>query len=156
MRSALRLLAVSIAAAASLAGCSSSPTSPSTASTTSTATLVNDVFTGTVGQPVGGVMQSSFNPFTVTTGNSPILVTLTSAVETFPDGSLLPTVTMGLAIGNLASGVCTPIANAFTTAQGSSTAQLGGTIGAGAYCVQVSDVSNQLGPVAYAVAVSHY
>jgi len=30
------------------------------------------------------------------------------------------------------------------------------TISAGSYCVQVSDVTNQLGSVAYAVALSHY
>jgi len=35
-------------------------------------------------------------------------------------------------------------------------AQLSGTIAAGSYCVQVSDITNQIGSVAYAVAVSHY
>ena len=40
--------------------------------------------------------------------------------------------------------------------QGGGIAQINGTISAGSYCVQVSDVTNQLGPVAYAVALSHY
>lgn len=121
-----------------------------------TATLVNDVFTGTVGIPVNGVMQSAVHPFTITTGNTPILVTLTSAVETFADGTVLPTVTMVLSIGNYANSTCTPISGATVNAQGSASAQLGGTIGAGSFCVQVADITNQLGPVQYAVTVQHY
>lgn len=62
-----------------------------------------------------------------------------------------------LGVGSVTSGTCMLLANAFTTAQASATAQLSGSsVTAGTYCVQVSDVSNQLGPVSYAVAVSHY
>ena len=83
-------------------------------------------------------------------------VTLTSAIETMPDGSLLPSVTMGLGVGSVSGNTCSLFANTFTTAQASATSQLSGTIGSnGTYCAQVSDVSTQLGPVAYSVVVSH-
>ncbi|MGC4085541.1 MAG: hypothetical protein QM736_26310 [Vicinamibacterales bacterium] len=139
------------------AACSGSTTSPTTTSTTtSTATLVNEVVTGTVPVPVNGVLQASSSPFTIAASGGAIAVTLTSAVETMPDGTLLPTVTMGLGIGAWSNGTCTLLSGGFTTAQASATAQLSGTINSGAYCVQVSDVTNQVGPVAYAVALSHY
>ena len=73
-----------------------------------------------------------------------------------PTVTLRPTVTMGLGLGNWSNGTCTAQPNTFTTAQGGSVAQITGTISAGSYCIQVSDVTNQLGPVAYAVALSHY
>ena len=146
-----------LAALSLFSACSGSTTSPTTTtSTTTTATLGNEVLTGTVGVPVNGVLQSSVNPFTVTAGGGTATFTLTSAVESMPDGTLLPTVTMGFGVGSLSNGVCTLLSGGFTTAQGGSVAQLSGTIAAGSYCVQVSDVSNQVGPVAYAVAISHY
>jgi hypothetical protein len=134
-------------------GCNNNSSSSSTLSPSQT--LTTEILTGTVAAPVGGTLQSSFNPFVVGQGGGSVSVTLTSAVETLPGGTLLPTVTMGLGIGTLANGVCTLIANGFTTAQAGGAAQLSGTLNAGNYCVQVSDVSNQLGPVSYAVAVSH-
>lgn len=157
----MRLPRLSLAAVFGLAlvatSCSGSSTSPSSTDTSTTSgTLVNEVVTGTVSVPVGGVLQTSANPFTITTSGGTLTVTLTSAVETMPDGSLLATVPMGLGIGSWASGTCTLLSGAFTTAQASATAQLSGTIAAGAYCIQVSDVTNQVGPVAYAVALSHY
>ena len=106
--------------------------------------------------PVNSVLQSAANPFTVAQSNGTLSVTLTSAVETLPDGSLLSAVTMGLGVGTWSNGVCTLMPNTFVTAQGGSAAQLSGTINSGAYCVQISDVTGQLGPVAYAVALSHY
>jgi hypothetical protein len=140
--------------ATAVTGCDNSGSSGSTLSP-STPTTSTDVLTGTVGTPVNGSLQSAFNPFTVGQGGGTVSVTLTSATETLPGGSLLSTVTMGLAIGNATNGTCSPIANAFTTAQAGASPQLSGTLSAGAYCVQVSDVTNQLGPVSYAVAVSH-
>jgi hypothetical protein len=135
-------------------GCSGNSTSPSALA--STATVSNDVLSGTVPAPVGGVLQSAFNMFTVGQGGGSVSVTLTSAIETINAGALLPTVTMGLAVGNASGSTCTPIANTFTTAQAGSTPQLTGTLGAnGTYCVIVSDVTTQLGPVAYSVVVSH-
>jgi hypothetical protein len=133
----------------------SSGGSSSSSLTTPTPTISNDVLTGTVQPPVGGVLQSSFNAFNVGQGGGTVQVTLTSAVETFPDGTLLSTVAMGLGVGTPSGGTCTPLTNAFTIAQAGSAPQLTGTLSAGAYCVQLSDVTNQLGPVAYAVAVSH-
>ena len=133
----------------------SSGSSGSSSTTAPTQTIGTDVVTGTVQPPVGGVLQSSFNPFTVGQGGGTVQVTLTCAIETLPDGSLLSTVTMGLGVGTVANNACTLLPNALTTAQGGSSPQLSGSLNAGAYCVQVSDVTNQLGPVAYAVAVSH-
>ena len=149
-------VSIVLLAAGALAACSGSTTSPSADTTTPTGTVTNEVLSGTVPAPGNGVLQSAANPFTVSAGNGTISVTLTSAVETMPDGSLLPTVTMGLGLGSWSNGTCTTQPNTFTTAQGGSIAQINGTISAGSYCVQVSDVTNQLGPVAYAVALSHY
>jgi len=141
--------------AGTVAGCSGSSTSPST-TTPPTGPVTNEVFTGTVPAASNGVLASSTNPFTVAVGNGNLSVTLTSAVEAMPDGTVLPTVTMGLALGTWSNGSCTIETSTFTPAQGGSVAQLSGTIAAGSYCVQVSDVTNQVGSVAYAVAVSHY
>jgi len=153
MRLMLAVLCLSAVVAA--AGCSSSASSP-TSTATATQTITNDVLNGTVPPPIGGVLQSSFNSFVVGQGGGTISVTLTSAIETFPDGGLLTSVTMGLAVGTVANGTCTLLANSFTTAQGGSAAQLSGTVSAnGTYCVQVSDVSTQVGPVNYSVLVSH-
>ena len=148
------LLLIAVAAS----GCSGSETSPSsTTTTTTTATLTNEVFTGTVAVPVDGIRQSSFNTFVVSSSGYGLTITLTSAVETLPGGTLLTTVTMGLGVGTVTDGVCTLVSGGFTTAQGGSSPQLSGSsAAAGTYCVQVSDVTNQLGPVAYAAAVAHY
>ena len=62
---------------------------------------------------------------------------------------------MGLGIGTSSGSSCAVFANGLTTAQAASSPQLSGTLAAGSYCVQVSDVTNQLGPVSYAVAVNH-
>lgn len=117
-------------------------------------TVINDVASGTVPPPVNGVPQSAFSPFKQSVQGT-VAITLTSAIETFPDGTRLTTVTMGLGIGTLSGSTCTLIANAFTPAVGGASAQLSGTLAAGDYCVLVSDVTIQLGPVAYAVAIQH-
>ena len=132
--------------------CNNSNTSTTT---TPSQTIATDVLTGTVQPPVNGVLQVSFGTFVVGQGGGSVAVTLTSAVETLAAGTFLTTVTMGVAIGTVTGGTCTPLANAFTIAQASSTAQLSGTLSPGTYCAQVSDVTSQLGPVAYALAVSH-
>jgi hypothetical protein len=107
-----------------------------------TGTLVTDTFSGTV-QP-GGV---DFNPFTITTGGT-VNVTLVSAGPP-------PTITMGLGIGTPSAGTCVLLSGASTAATASSTAQLTGTLSAGSYCVEVLDVGNAAGPIAYTVAVAH-
>jgi len=149
-------VSIVLLAAGALGACSGSTTSPSTTSTTPSGTVTNEVLSGTVPAPSNGVLQTAANPFTVNAANGAISVTLTSAVETLPDGTLLPTVTMGLGLGSWSNGTCTSQPSTFTTAQSGSVAQISGTISAGSYCVQVSDVTNQLGSVAYAVALSHY
>ena len=138
-----------------ITGACSGSSSSRSSTTSPTQTIATDVLTGTVPPPVNGVLQSAANNFTVGQGGGTVSVTLTSATETLPGGSLLTGVTMGLAVGTSAITGCTPLANSFTTAQASSVPQLSGTLNAGAYCVLVSDVTNQLGPVAYAVAVAH-
>ncbi len=140
--------------ALAVAGCGSGPSS-----VTATQTINNDVLTGTVQPPVNGVLQSSYNTFVVGQGGGSVSVTLTSAVETLSGGSLLTTVTMGLGVGSVtgtgSTATCTLLSGAYVTAQGGSTPQLTGSLSAGTYCVAVSDVTNQLGPVAYALLVSH-
>jgi hypothetical protein len=136
-----------------LPGCSGGSSSSST--TTAPTATTTDVLTGTVAAPINGVLQSSYNPFSVAQSGGTVSVTLTSAVETLPGGALLTSVTMGLGIGTISTDTCTLLTNAFTTAQAGSAAQLTGNLNAGAYCVKVSDVSNQFGPVSYAVAVTH-
>jgi hypothetical protein len=118
------------------------PTNPTTA--------VSDTLAGTVAPPVNGSLQNADNTFSSQAGT--VSVTLTSAVETLPDGSKLPNVVMGIGIGTLSGSSCTLMSNAFATAQPSSASALSGTVGAGTFCVQVSDVTNQLGPVAYAAS----
>jgi hypothetical protein len=105
--------------------------------------------------PVDGVLQSSFNTFVVGQGGGSVTAMLTSAVETLPGGTLLTAVNMGLGVGIVASETCTLLTNAYTIGPGSTSTYLSGTLSAGSYCVQVSDVTNQLGPVSYSVAVSH-
>jgi hypothetical protein len=149
-RIGLTSLMVALVVASSACDNSGSDTTP-----TPTVVPVNEVLTGTVQIPVNGTLQSAFNTFVVGQGGGTVSVTLTSAVETLPGGTLLTTVTMGLGIGTVTNGTCTPFSNAFVTAQASSTPQLTGGLNAGSYCVQVSDVTSQVGPVAYALAVSH-
>ncbi len=149
-RIGLTHLLVALAVVAS--ACNNSSTSTTTPPSQ---TIATDVLTGTVQPPVNGVLQTSFGTFIVGQGGGSVTVTLTSAVETLPGGTLLTTVTMGVGVGTVTGGTCTLLTNAFTTAQASGTPQLSGTLSAGTSCVQVSDVTSQLGPVAYAVAVSH-
>ncbi|HZT77998.1 MAG TPA: hypothetical protein VFA27_15195 [Vicinamibacterales bacterium] len=147
---------LSLALAVLAVTCACSGSDSSTSSTTSPSqTITTDVLTGTVPAPINGVLQSAANNFAVGQGGGTVNITLTSATETLPNGTLLTTVAMGLAVGTSSITGCTPLANSFTTAQASGTPQLSGSLAAGAYCVIVSDVTNQVGPVAYAVAVSH-
>ena len=140
-------LALGLATVACNNGSSSSTTTPSPTTTT-------DVLMGTVQPPVNGVLQSSSNNFVVGQGGGNITISLTSAIETLPGGTLLTTVQMGMGVGTPSGSSCTLLANAFTTGAAGS-ASLNGSIAAGNYCVQVSDITGQLGPVAYAVAVTH-
>ena len=134
-------LAIALAAA----GCSGGNSSSSTVAPTGpTATLVNETFSGTV-----GVSGNDFNPFTVTLGNTSLTVTLTAAGPP-------PTIFMGLGIGAYNASTCTLLTNGSVSTQAGSAAQLAGTISAGAYCVMVYDIGNQIAPVTYTVTLSHY
>ena len=106
-------------------------------------TLTTDTFTGTV--PVGGL---DFHPFTVTAGGT-VNITLVAAGPP-------ATITMGLAIGTPGTtGVCSLLSGGSVLTPPGSTAQLTGTVAAGAYCVEVVDVGNAAGPIAYTVTVAH-
>ena len=73
---------------------SSSSTSPTTSPITTSSTL-----SGTVPAALNGVPQSVSRNFTVGQGGGMVTLTLTSAVETFPNGTLNPEVVVGLAVG---------------------------------------------------------
>jgi hypothetical protein len=123
------------------AGCGGSSSTPSVLAPTGT--LVTDTFSGTV-QP-GGV---DFNPFTITTGGT-VNITLVSAGPP-------PTITMGIGVGTPSgTGTCALLSGDSTVAPASSTAQLSGSLSAGLYCVEVVDVGNAAGPIAYTVTVAH-
>jgi hypothetical protein len=129
--------------------------SSDTSTTTPTPPLTSETLTGTVNPPVNGVLQSASNPFTVTAAGS-VSVTLTSAVLTNPDGTTNPSVVVGVAVGTQSGSTCTlGSGNVPTSMQAGANATLSGTLAAGNYCVQVSDQTNQKGPVAYSVVVVH-
>jgi hypothetical protein len=134
-------------------GCGGSDSSSST--TTSTA-LISDTLPGTVPAPIGGVRQAASVIFNVNAPGGTVAVTLTSAVETNPDGSVNPNVVMGVGVGTPAAGACSlGTGNVPALLQAGANATLSGTTASGLYCVQVSDVTNQLGPVAFTVVVQH-
>jgi hypothetical protein len=109
---------------------------------------------GTVPPAVNGVPQSMSSNFTVGSGGGMVSVTLTSALETFRNGSVNPSVVMGLAVGSPSGTTCVLPAGATPALiQASATSPLSGPLNAGTYCVQVSDQTIQVGPVAYTVVV---
>jgi len=118
--------------------------------------LTLDTLPGTVPAPVNGVRQAASVLFAVATPGGTVTVTLTSAVETHPDGTTNPNVVMGVAVGTPSGTTCTLGAgNVPALLQAGANSSLSGTAGSGAYCVQVSDVTNQQGPVAFTIVVSH-
>jgi hypothetical protein len=135
------------------AGCSGGSNS---SSTTTAPTLTSDTLTGTVPAPIGGVRQAASVVFNVNAPGGSVAVTLTSAVQTNPDGTANPNVVMGVAVGTPAAGACSlGTGNIPALLQAGANSTLSGTAAAGLYCVQVSDVTNQLGPVAFTVVVQH-
>ncbi|HYM22607.1 MAG TPA: hypothetical protein VEU08_05350 [Vicinamibacterales bacterium] len=122
-----------------LAGACTSNSSPSTSPTPSTTT---DTLSGTV-----QVKGADFKNFTVSkTGE--VDVTLTAAGPP-------STIAMGLFIGQVGSGVCSPLAGSTTQAVAGATAQLNGVLSPATYCVEVFDIGNQTAPVNYTVTVAH-
>lgn len=118
-------------------------------------TIITEVLTGTVAPPVNGVFQSTFRTYIVGQGGGAVTVTLTSAVQALPDGSVQTTVLMGLGAGTVVGGACVVPATAYLTTRAGSTPQLVGSLAEGTYCIQVSDVTGQTGPVAFSVTVTH-
>ena len=137
----------------SATACSSSSSGTTLTDPTTTAVLTTDILAGTVPPPVNGTLQSDMKTFKVTQANGTTTITLTSAIETLPGGSLLTNVNMGLSVGSLSGTTCTTLTNGSVV--GSAGINLSGTLQTGSYCVRVADVTNQLGPVAYAVAAEH-
>ena len=133
------LLAVSVACSSgSDSGSTTTPTTPPLAPTTET-------FTGTV--PVAG---SDVHSFVVNLSNGQVTAVLTAAGPP-------PTIPMGLALGSMSNGSCTPFQNGFVITPAGPAAAIGGTgFPAGTYCVMVSDVGRQTADVTYSVTVTHY
>jgi hypothetical protein len=144
---------VSLAFALTAAACNNGSDS---STTTPTVPLTSETLTGTVNPPVANVLQAASNPFTVASPGGTVSVTLTSAVQTNPDGTTNPSVVMGIAVGTQTGTTCAlGSGNTPQLLQASATSTISGTLAAGAYCVQVSDVTNQKGPVAYTLVVLH-
>ncbi len=118
-------------------------------------TPITEVLTGTVPVPVNAVFQSTFKTFIVGQGGGAVTVTLTSAVQTRPDGTVQTAVTMGLGAGTVVSGACVVTANAYLATPPGANPHLTGSLAEGTYCVRVSDVTGQVGPVVFAVTVTH-
>jgi len=102
---------------------------------------MTDTFSGTV-----AVQGADSHNFTVASFGE-VDITLTAAGPP-------PTITMGLGVGTPSGDTCVLTTNPISTPAGT-TPQFSGTASAGTYCVQVSDVGNQLGPVTYTVTVAH-
>jgi hypothetical protein len=123
------------------AACNNGSSSPALTATP-TPTVITETFNGTV-----HIGSSDFNPFTVTQAGT-VNITLTVAGPP-------PTIFMGLGVGTPSGSTCALISGGTTITPAGTAAQLSGTIAAGAYCVQVYDVGNQVGDVTYTVTVAH-
>jgi ABC-type glycerol-3-phosphate transport system substrate-binding protein len=142
-----------ITSALSAAACGSSG---STSATAPSPTIATDTLTGTVPAAVNGAPQSVFNTFTVGQGGGTVTVTLTSAVETLPGGNQNSAVAVGMGVGTASGFTCAlPAGSAPTILQAGANSALSGSLTAGTYCVLLTDVTIQPGPVAYTVAVQH-
>lgn len=148
-----RVFALALSVTVICVGCSGDS---NTASTATSPTLVSETLSGTVPAPIGGVHQAGSVLFNVAAPGGTVAVTLTSAVETNSDGSVNASVVVGVAVGTPVNGVCTLGAGVGPTPlQAGANSTISGTAVSGLYCVQVSDVSNQTGPVAFTVFVQH-
>ena len=147
----MTIVLLAVAVVASACGSSSSATTP--ASTTQT--MTTDTFTGIVPAAVNGAMQSSFNQFVVGQGGGTVTLALTSAIETLPGNTYVANVTMGLGIGTPANGVCTLLSGTSLYQTQPNALSPYGTFAAGTFCVLIQDVTGQLGPVNYSIAVTH-
>jgi hypothetical protein len=117
--------------------------------------ILTDVLTGTVAAPIGGQVQRTFKTFTVGQGGGDVTVTLTSAIQTLPDGTQQSNMLMGLGAGTVIGNSCVVPVNAFATVRPATSPHLTGSLAVGTYCIEVSDVTTQTGPVAFSVSVTH-
>ena len=118
-------------------------------------TIINDILTGSVLPPVNGELQRTFKTFTVGQGGGDVTVTLSSAIQSLPDGTQQTNVMMGLGAGTVSAGLCVVPVTAYVTTRPGTTPQLAGSLAPGTYCVQVSDITIQTGPVVFSVTVTH-
>lgn len=151
----LLALGIVLTTAACDSSSSTSPTmtSPNTPGVTSLTPTYIQRLSGIVPAPVDGVPQSDSKTFKVGQGGGTVSVTLTSAVETFPNGTINPAVVMGLAVGAPGPGTCTLSAGQAPSLVQPGATGLSGTLNAGAYCIQISDQTVQQGPVMYTVVI---
>ena len=141
------LVSVIVTTVACSSGSTASPVT--TAPTTNTFTV-----TGVVPAAMNGVTQSDPTLHSFNVGQSgTVTLTLTSAVETFPNGTLIAGVVMGLAVGSPTGGTCAVSAGVTPQLVQAGATGISGTLNAGTYCVQVSDVTVQQGPVAYTLVI---
>jgi hypothetical protein len=136
-------------------GCSSS--SPSSAVTTAPS-LNTITVTGTVPAAVNGIGQTDpvLHLFTVgQSGGTPgtVSFTLTSALETLPGGMVIPGVLMGIAIGAPTGPTCALSPGVSPTFIPVSATGISASVNPGSYCVQISDATNQQGPVNYTLVI---
>jgi hypothetical protein len=143
----------SLAAAAlcllAAAGCNSTDDSSNTPAAllgaSPTTPLVTENFSGTVQQS-----SNDSHPFTVTSNNFQIAITMTTAGPP-------ATIQEGLGVGQIVAGSCQLLSGAYGVYAAAATPpQLSGTIAAGTYCLMVYDAGQQTGPITYTVVVQHY
>lgn len=118
-------------------------------------TIITEVFAGTLAAPVGQVPQRASTTYVVGQGGGEVTITLTAAVLTRPDGTTQSNVLMGLGAGTLTNGQCVVAVTSFVTTVAGTSPQLAGSLAEGTYCVQISDVTNQVGPVAFSITITH-
>jgi hypothetical protein len=135
--------------------CSSSDSSNNV---TAPAPGVTETLSGVVPAPVAGAPQPSsfvsFNSAGAGTGS----VTLTSAIETLSNGSLLPSVIVGLQLGVPSAGGCTLAAASTPLTVQASPTPIQAPFVAGGNCIFVTsgDQSALAGPVSYTLVILHF
>ena len=146
-----------LAAALAAAACNSSSDASSSLTPTVTNPTVTTPLNGTIAAPVGGVPQSAtvtFNSSSSGTGS----VTLTSAVETFSNGSLNPNVVVNLSLGVGGVNNCVLPAGNTPLPISASANPLSAPYVAGANCFVLTsgDQSSTAGPVSFTLVVLAY
>jgi hypothetical protein len=124
------------------AACTSGSDAPNLQPVITPTPIMTQIFTGVV--PVGGSLS---NNFPVTAGG-PVNVTLTAAG---PPSNIV----MGLALGTPLGSTCQPNPTATTSTAAGIIPQLSGTLGQGAYCVEIADIGQATGPVTFSITITH-